>query len=94
MAKVISHKKLSDTIAITECKDGFWLYDESRSMNLAMRAASAEEALFEALEYYQERLKEVENNYSSLKARVDHFVGQFQDDENDSHYCDRCGSCS
>jgi hypothetical protein len=94
MSKVLNSKKLSATISIAECTDGFWLYDETRGMNLSMRAKSSEAALFEALEYYQERLKEVENNYKSLKAKVDHFVGQFEEDEIDSHYCERCGSYS
>lgn len=93
MAKVLNSKKLSDTISIAECTDGFWLYDETRGMNLSMQAKSSEAALFEALEYYQERFQEVQNNYNSLKAKVDHFVGQFAD-EDDSHYCDRCGSSS
>lgn len=94
MAKVLNHTKLSDTIAITECTDGFWLYDKTRGHNLAMRAKSSEAALFEALEYYQCRFQEVQNDYKSLKAKVDHFVGQFAEDDIDSHYCERCGTYS
>ncbi len=92
MSKVINSRKLSETISIAECTDGFWLYDELRGMNLSMKAKSAEAALFEALEYYQKRFQEVQSNYNSLKAKVDHFVGQVADDEDDDHYCDRCGS--
>lgn len=51
MAKTLNVKKLSDTISIAECTDGFWLYDETRGMNLSMRAKSSEAAMFEALEY-------------------------------------------
>lgn len=94
MGKVLNSKKLSATISIAECTDGFWLYDELRGMNLSMRAKSSEAALFEALEYYQERFQEVQNNYNSLKAKVDHFVGQVADDEDDYHYCERCGTSS
>ncbi|AXC37054.1 hypothetical protein [Escherichia phage UB] len=95
MSKVISYTVLSKSLSISQCTDGYWLYDESRGMNLAMRAKTAEAAYLEALEYYQERLKEVENDYNNLKAKVDHFVGQFvDDDEEDGHYCDRCGSYS
>lgn len=93
MAKVLNHKVLSDSLTISECKDGWWLYDETRGMNLAMRAKSSEAAFLEALEYYQERLQKIENEYKSLKAKVDHFVGQFGD-EDDSHYCNRCGTSS
>lgn len=93
MAKVINSVVLSSSVTITQCTDGYWLWDDTRKMNLAMKAESSEAALMEALEYYQRRLTEVESNYNSLKAKVDHFVGQFEDD-NDSHYCDRCGSYS
>ena len=94
MAKVLNSKKLSDTISITECTDGFWLYDETRGMNLSMQAKSSEAALFEALEYYQKRFQEVQNNYNSLKAKVDHFVGQVADPDCGDYYCNRCGSSS
>ena len=59
-----------------------------------MQAESEEAAFVEALEYYQERLQEVENDYNNLKAKVDHFVGEVAEDEEDDHYCDRCGSYS
>ncbi|OTE92244.1 hypothetical protein B1K96_15385 [Escherichia coli] len=94
MSKVIKYNVLSKSLSISECTDGFWLYDESRGMNLAMREKTAEAAYLQALEYYQKRLKEVENDYNNLKAKVDHFVGQFVDDDDDGHYCDRCGSYS
>lgn len=95
MSKVIKYNVLSKSLSISECTDGFWMYDETRGMNLAMRAKTAEAAYLEALEYYQERLTEVEEDYKSLKAKVDHFVGQFvEDNDEDGHYCDRCGSYS
>ena len=93
MSKVINYTVLSKSLSISECTNGFWLYDEMRGMNLAMQEKTADAAYLKALEYYQERLKEVENNYQNLKEKVDHFVGQFvDDDEEDGHYCNRCGS--
>jgi hypothetical protein len=53
MAKTISHEILSETVAITECTDGLWLYDKTRGMNLAMRAKSRDAAFLEAITYYQ-----------------------------------------
>lgn len=94
MAKTLNVKKLSDTISIAECTDGFWLYDEARRMNLSMRAKSIEAALVEAIGYYQRRFQEVQNNYNSLKAKVDHFVGQVTDHNCGDYYCNRCGSSS
>lgn len=78
---------------MSECTDGFWLYDDTRGMNLAVREKTEEAAYIKALGYYQERLKEVENNYNNLKAKVDHFISQVADDDDD-HYCERCGSYS
>ncbi len=93
MSKVIRHEKLSPTLSISECNDGYWLYDETRGMNLAMQAKTEQAAYVQALEYYQRRLQEVESNYTSLRSKVDHFVGQVVEEEED-HYCERCGSYS
>lgn len=93
MSKVIRHEKLSPTLSISECNDGYWLYDDTRGMNLAMQAKTEQAAYVQALEYYQRRLQEVESNYKSLKSKVDHFVGQVADDDDDP-YCERCGSYS
>lgn len=93
MSKVIRHEKLSPTLSISECNDGYWLYDDTRGMNLAMQAKTEQAAYVQALEYYQRRLQEVESNYKSLRSKVDHFVGQVADDDDD-HYCERCGSYS
>lgn len=76
----ISHKQLTPALGLSECHDGFWLYDETRGMNLSMRAKTAEAAFVEALEYYQERLLEVEKNYTDLKVKVDAFVTQFAEE--------------
>lgn len=83
MAKTISHNKLTDTLALTECRDGFWLYDKTRGMNLAMRAATPEAAFVKALTYYQRRLAEVETEHASLGAKVEAFISQFVTDESE-----------
>lgn len=56
---------------------GYWLYDRTRSMNLAMRAETPTDALVEALHYYQRRLKEVENEATRVRSLVDKFVDNF-----------------
>ncbi len=63
-------------ISITARPNGFWLYDETRSMNLSMRASSKEAALLEALAYYQEHLLAVEKAHDALRVRVAAFVGE------------------
>ena len=43
-------------------------------MNLSVRANSAQEALVEALEYYQDRLIEVESQLSSREDQVNRIL--------------------
>lgn len=74
MGKVISSTKLSDTLTITECTDGFWLYDTTRGMNLSMRAKTETDAFVEAITYYQNRLEVVQRDYSELLKHVNGFV--------------------
>ncbi len=83
MKPPISHIKLSETLGLSECHDGWWLFDNTRGMNLSMRAKTSTEAFVEALTYYQRRLMQVEQEHLSLSMKVDAFVGQFHDDEKD-----------
>lgn len=73
--------KLTDTLSLSEQRDGWWLWDETRRMNLSMRAKTEQEAFVQALGYYQRRLSEVEKKYYSLQAKVDSFVTQFVNEE-------------
>ena len=74
--------KLTDTLTLSECHDGFWLYDNTRGMNLSMRAKTPTDAFVEALTYYQRRLSEVETTHRNLCGLVDAFVSNFvQEDE-------------
>lgn len=74
MLKVSKHTDLSETLQLSECHDGFWLYDDSRGMNLSMRAKSEQEAFVEALTYYQERLRETESELKTIKHLTNAFV--------------------
>ncbi len=82
--KPSSIEELSETLSLCEFKDGgakgFWLYDTTRGMNLAMRAESKSDALLDALEYYQDRLATVEKEHSELLAKVNHFLSQFNEE--------------
>lgn len=83
MAKVlpISHTVLSPTLEITECHDGFWLWDDTLEMNLVMRADTRDAAFTEALTYYQEKLKETTTQLVALKTKVRAFVEQVTEQE-------------
>jgi hypothetical protein len=62
-------------------KGPYWLYDKTRGMNLAMGANTPEDALVQAIVYYQKRLSEVEANYKSLDGKVQGFLCQFAPEE-------------
>lgn len=81
MRPAIKNTVLTDTLTLSECHDGFWLYDKTRSMNLAMRAKTPTDAFVNALGYYQHRLSEVETAHRELRGLVDAFVSNFTDDE-------------
>ena len=85
MCPAISSVKFSDTLTMSLCHDGYWLYDKTRGMNLSMRAKTSEDAFVEALTYYQKRLADVESNYKSLQSKVDSFVSQFVEEDNDEY---------
>lgn len=70
----------NDTISLHKDHQGYWLYDQTRGMNLAMKAKTEQDAYITALIYYQKALAEVGKSYSELVAKVDGFVGQFIDD--------------
>lgn len=81
MGKPISVKNLSNTLKIVEYNDGFWLWDETQKMNLALRAKTDTEALVKAITYYQNRLCKIEQDYKNLSIKVDSFISQFVDEE-------------
>lgn len=83
MGKLINHTKLSETLGLSECTDGFWLWDETRQMNLSMKAETSTDAFVEALHYYQGRLTEVERLHTDMSLKVHAFVSQFADDHED-----------
>jgi len=73
--------ELSPTLSLIERRDGFWLWDETRKMNLSMKAKTPTDALVEALTYYQNRLAKVEQEHRDLRNKVDGFLAQFPQDE-------------
>jgi hypothetical protein len=73
----------NETISLTrhQSKDDFWLYDETRGMNIAMYAKTEREAFIQALTYYQKRLTKVEKDLKDIETKVEKFVSNFIDDE-------------
>lgn len=81
MRPAIKTTKLTDTLTLSESHDGFWLYDDTRGMNLSMRAKTSTDAFVKALTYYQRRLSDVETAHRELRGLVDAFVSNFTEDE-------------
>lgn len=73
-SKAIRTDHVLPTLHMAECSDGFWLYDDTRGMNLAMKAKTKEEAYVDTIKYYQQRLKKVEEGYRLLRSQVDAFI--------------------
>jgi hypothetical protein len=83
MSKVIREVFRIDTLSLHECTDGYYLYDYVIGMNISMRAKTEQDAYIESLLYYQRKLKEVKKDYKTLNDKVESFVSQFIEDEDD-----------
>jgi hypothetical protein len=81
MSKYTTVVSVKDSFNLSKGRDGFWLYDETLGMNLSMRALSEVSAFMEALDYYQKRLKTVEKELCALHSKVENFVAQFTEDD-------------
>lgn len=77
MGKCLNTVKLTETLSLSECTDGFYLYDYTRGMNLAMYAKSREDALVESITYYQKRLEKESKALETIRAKVEGFVNLF-----------------
>jgi hypothetical protein len=87
MSKIIRSIKLTDTLTISECKgggvnkNGYWLYDKTRGMNLAMRAKTEQDAYVDAITYYQKRCAEIEHKKKKLYDNVNSFIESLSDND-------------
>jgi len=79
--KAISSTKLTDTLTISECHDGYWLYDYTRGMNLAMRAKTERDAFIKAITYYQKLIIETNKELKNLNNAIDVFISSVEDNE-------------
>lgn len=87
-SKAIRTIKLTDTLSISECKDGYWLYDKTRGMNLAMRVKAEQDAYVEAITYYQKRCAEIEQKKKKLYDSVNNFIDSLSDNDEVYMPCD------
>ncbi len=90
--KAIRSIKLTDTLTISECKDGYWLYDKTRGMNLSMKAKTEQDAYVDAITYYQKRCAEIEQKKKKLYDSVNNFIESLSDNDEIYMPCD-CYDC-
>lgn len=83
MKKHISSTDLTNTLTLSETTGGFWLYDDTRGMNLSMRAKTPQDALVAGITYYQNKLQQVERQYNALSMTVRAFAASLEEDNND-----------
>lgn len=81
MAKAIRNVFKTETLSLTECNDGYYLYDHVVGQNICMRAKTEQGACIEALLWYQNRLATVKGNYTDLNNKVQGFISQFDREE-------------
>lgn len=74
----------SDTMNLSEHTDGFWLWDDTRKMNLSMKAKNEQLAFVETIEYYQKRLQEVEKENKEMCGKVEKVLGILAPEMEDS----------
>ena len=89
----ISSEELNEHLTLSECHpdsecrvNNWWLYDDrafGTGCNIAMRAKTKEEAFVEAIEFWAERCLEIEQKHKDLKSKVDNFVNQFVESEDE-----------
>lgn len=80
MAKFIKKIFKNDNFSLSECNDGFYLYDYIAKMNIVMRAKNEQEAYMQALLYYQKKLSILKSNHEDLQGKVQTFISQFVDE--------------
>lgn len=85
MGRYIKHTVLTDTLALTEYTDGLYLHDSTRGMNISMYCKTPEEAYVKGITYYQRRLKIVETELSTLRAKVDRFLAEMRDEDDEDY---------
>lgn len=79
--KAIKTIKLTNNLSMSECKDGYWLYDYTRGMNLSMREKTEDAAFVEAITYYQKRTKKLEAELKKLNQSIDVFIESIKSEE-------------
>jgi len=71
-----------DTLTLSQnpINKEFYLWDDTRKMNISMHEKTEQETFIYALKYYQKRLLKLESDYKSLYGKVEYFVNEVTKD--------------
>ena len=86
MGKAIRNIFKNEMFSLTECTDGYYLWDNVLKMNIGMYCKTEQEAFIKRLDYYQRRLSEVKQDYKDLSSKVQTFVDQVVDQDKIYYY--------
>jgi len=81
MGKAIRNVFKTDTLTLTECTDGYYLWDKVAGFNITIHAKSEQQALIEGIEYYQRYHSKLQKEHKELSNKVDSFLSQFERDD-------------
>lgn len=81
MGKAIKNVFKTDTLVLTECTDGYYLWDKVAGFNIAIHAKTEQEALIDGLKYYQTSHHKLKKDYKELNDKVESFLCQFDREE-------------
>jgi len=81
MGKAIRNVFKTDTLTLTECTDGYYLWDKVAGFNIAIHAKSEQQALIDGLDYYQRYHSKLKKEYKELNDKVESFLCQFNREE-------------
>jgi len=81
MGKVIRNVFKSDTLTLTECTDGYYLWDKVAGFNIAIHAKSEQQALIDGLDYYQRYHSKLQKEHKELINKVESFLCKFERDD-------------
>lgn len=80
MGKLVRNTVKTDTLTLTECTDGYYLWDNIAGFNIAVHAKDEQQAFIEGLEYYQRYHTKLQKEYKELNNKVNSFLCQFSED--------------
>ena len=86
--KAIRSVKLTDSLTLSECKDGFWLYDYTQGYNIAVRAKTEQEAFVQALKFYQKYYFKERDENTFIITKLSEFIESVKDIDGIYTTCD------